>query len=78
LHAFVCADVQTIQGVNSDLTALRPTVFASVPRVYNRMYEKIMSEARKRSPPLTFLLLSAVCEVNLLPPLLFLCCVLFA
>lgn len=33
-----------------DIAALRPTVFASVPRLWNRIYDRVMAEAAAANP----------------------------
>lgn len=38
LFSFYCGDVQRIK---EDIELVRPTVFASVPRIYNRLYDGI-------------------------------------
>jgi long-chain acyl-CoA synthetase len=37
---------QDINKVTEDIKALQPTVFASVPRVFNRIYERVQAKVR--------------------------------
>ena len=46
--------------ITEDLKALRPTVFASVPRLYNRIYEKIMAGVEEKGGLGKALFLSAL------------------
>ena len=47
----VAAIAESIQKVPENILEIRPTMFASVPRVFEKVYSKIISEVEK-SPPL--------------------------
>jgi len=39
-----------ILGLTEDMQALKPTIFVGVPRVFNRVYDKIMAQLSEGSP----------------------------
>jgi len=44
------AYARSIQQLNSDFIAVQPTIFVSVPRIFERVYLRIEEQLRKKSP----------------------------
>jgi len=44
------AFARSVQDLGEDLLTIRPTVLISVPRIYERVYAKIMAQLEKKSP----------------------------
>jgi len=49
---FYCGDVQKLKD---DLGRVRPTIFLSVPRLFNRLYDTIKDKMEKLKGPLRIL-----------------------
>ncbi len=39
-----------VQALLEDIVVLKPHIFASVPRLWNRIYDKVMATIRNGSP----------------------------